>query len=254
MKTIKQMIGELYVSPPASHKGENGRLLIIGGSAQYHGAPLFSIHAARRFVDLLYFLPAERDMYLIEAVKQVPEVIVVEEDIPEKVDCTLFGVGLGPQCVSIEQPADPRKMVIDAGGLNCIKDHVPKGCLITPHEGEFARLFGVRGTKENVKKMAKKHSCVILKKGHDGDIISDGARVFVNTLHNPGMTKGGTGDSLAGLAAALACKNGLFEAACAAAYVNGYAAGLLRKKMGFNFCTSDLTEMLGEAYFRLKKT
>ena len=252
MKSIKEIIASLSIPPQNSHKGENGRLLIIGGSKHYHGAPLFSILAARRFVDMLYVLPGDDDPFLKSTIKQIPEVIVIDEDIPDKVDCTLFGIGLGNKCMNIQFPA-MRRVVIDGDGLKCIKNHIPKGAVLTPHEGEFAYLFGIKGTKENVKKMASKHKCVILKKGSEGDVISDGKQLWINTIHNQGMTKGGTGDVLSGLVAALATKNPSFEAACASAYINGYAGELLRKKVGFNFCASDLAETIAEAYYKIKK-
>jgi NAD(P)H-hydrate epimerase len=94
--------------------------------------------------------------------------------------------------------------------------------------------------------MAQKNGCIILKKG-SVDIISDGERIKTNKTHNQGMTKGGTGDILAGLLAALACKNDSFEAAVAAARINGTAGNMLMKKYGFNYCASDLAQMLSEA-------
>src|SRR3989339_1428891 len=86
----------LYVPPTDSHKGQNGRLLVIGGSRQYHGAPIFSLLAARRFVDLLYFFPGDNDEYLLQAASSIPEVIRLKtiETLPE-IDCVLFGIGLG---------------------------------------------------------------------------------------------------------------------------------------------------------------
>jgi len=254
MLNIKSIVKSLVIPKKESHKGQNGRLLVIGGSAQYHGAPVFALNAAKRFVDLLYFLPAEDEGYLINAVKCIPEVIVVDHAINDWVDCILFGNGLGEAAFDLQQLKDAKKLVIDGDGLKRIKNAIPKGAILTPHEGEFAYLFNIKGTKENVKAMARKHECVILKKDHAGDIITDGERVFVNTMHNQGMTKGGTGDVLAGLVAALACKNPSFEACAAAAYINGYAAEILRKKVGFNFCASDLAEVLAEAYFKLKKS
>ena len=95
MVNIKNIIKSLYVPPKDSHKGRNGKLLIIGGSKQYHGAPVFSLLAARRFIDLLYFYPAEKDPYLINAVKTIPEAMVDFNlnRIPE-MDFVLFGIGL----------------------------------------------------------------------------------------------------------------------------------------------------------------
>ncbi|MBI5051204.1 hypothetical protein HZC08_00430 [Candidatus Micrarchaeota archaeon] len=88
----------------------------------------------------------------------------------------------------------------------------------------------------------------ILKKDPSGDLISDGKKTYVNTIHNQGMTKGGTGDVLAGLAAALFCKNSPFISAKAAAIICGSAGNSLKKKFGFNFSASDLANELAKVF------
>ena len=266
----------LYSPSRESRKGDNGRLLIIGGSRDYHGAPMFSILAARRFVDLLYFYPAEKDPYLIGAVKRIPEVIVVNRlDSPAirgTLDCILFGIGISnakiavPKLATKNQKTNKKletksaigtatastKLVIDGDGLKRVKGKIPEGAILTPHENEFRMLFGVEGSLQNVKAMAEKHRCVILKKG-PVDIISDGKRTVTNRIHNQGMTKGGTGDVLAGLVAALACKNDAFTAAWAGAVITGNAGNMLKRKYGYNFCASELADMLAESAIALGK-
>lgn len=250
---MKDIIKSLHVPLPTSHKGENGKLLVIGGSEDYHGAPILSLLAGRRFVDMLYFYPGECDELLIRAVKHIPEVIVVDDlDIIKKVDCTLFGVGLGKSEFDVSLLRECERLVVDGDGLRKFGSKIPKNSIITPHEAEFRKLFNVPGTKENVHVMAAKYSLTILKKDPQGDIISDGNEMEINYVHNQGMTKGGTGDVLSGFVAALACKNGNFESASAGAHVVGYAGELLYKEIGFNFCASDLAEKLAQAYFKLK--
>lgn len=234
-----------------SRKGDNGRLLVVGGSRDYHGAPVFSLLAARRFVDLLYFLPGEPDPGLIGAVKAIPEAIVVDSygsaAIRGKLDCVLFGIGLSDAKAALpETDAKKTKLVIDGDGLKRVKGRIPEGAVLTPHENEFRMLFGAAGTPANVKKAARDSGCVILKKG-PADVISDGERLCLNRVHNQGMTRGGTGDVLAGLLAALACKNPLYESAAAAALINGRAGNALLRRHGFNFCASDLAESLSGA-------
>jgi len=245
----------IYVPPKLSHKGQNGKLLVIGGSRRYHGAPVFSLLAARRFVDLLYFYPGERDPHLITAVKQVPEVIVVDElKHTAEMDCVLFGIGLGDAKFDVDFVLEyARSVVADGEGLKLIKGKIPRGSILTPHEGEFRMLFGMEGTKKNVERMAAECGCVIIKKDPAADIISDGKKTVLNRTHNQGMTKGGTGDVLAGLIAALACKNDIFTAAVAGAYLNGCAGNALLKKYGYNFCASDLAEELAPALKTLSK-
>ncbi len=241
----------LYSPPKDSRKGDNGRLLIVGGSRDYHGAPVFSLLAARRFVDLLYFLPGEPDSGLIGAVKGIPEAIVVDSyesaAMRGKLDCVLFGIGLSDARIILPE-SDPKKtkLVIDGDGLKRVKGRIPRDAILTPHENEFRMLFGAEGTAANVKRAARESGCVILKKG-PLDIISDGERLALNKVHNQGMTKGGTGDVLAGLLAALACKNPAYESAVAAARINGMAGNALMRKHGFNFCASDLAAAVSEA-------
>jgi hydroxyethylthiazole kinase-like uncharacterized protein yjeF len=245
-------IKTLHVPEKGSHKGENGKLLIIGGSKDYHGAPMLAVLAARRFVDLVYFYPGEKDSHLISAVKTIPEVIVVDDlKKIKEVDCVLSGVGLGKAKFDARQ-FEAKKLVIDGDGLKRIKGRIPKGAILTPHEGEFRMLFGMEGNKRNVKEMAKKHRCIILKKG-PVDIISDGSSLETNDIHNPGMTKGGTGDVLAGLVAALASKNDSFKAAVAAAIITGQAGNTLKERYGYAFCASDLAENLAESFAKLRK-
>jgi NAD(P)H-hydrate epimerase len=263
---MDSLIKSLYTPPKDSRKGDNGRLLIVGGSRDYHGAPMFALLAARRFVDLLYFLPAEKDSFLISAVKTIPEAIVVDSyaspAIRGKIDCVLYGIGLGDAKPPLPKPGKTEtqnlQLVIDGDGLKRVKGKIPKGAILTPHENEFKMLFGMEGSERNVLEMAKRHGCVILKKG-PVDIIADGrpaagnGKLETNRIHNQGMTKGGTGDVLAGLVVALACKNDAFTAAVAGTRINGNAGNMLKKRFGYNYCASDLAEMLAESYETLRR-
>ncbi|MFH1520332.1 MAG: NAD(P)H-hydrate dehydratase [Candidatus Micrarchaeota archaeon] len=241
---------KIYVPPKYSHKGQNGKLLIIGGSKIYHGAPMFSILAARRFVDLLYFYPGENDPFLINAVKTIPEAMIVfDVSMAKKCDCVLFGIGLADAKIDVDYLVkNSKKLVIDGDGLMAVKDKLctltPGSVILTPHENEFKNLFGCGGTKDNVQKMADSYGVVILKKDPKGDIISDGKITKINKTHNQGMTKGGTGDVLAGLVAALFCKNSAFDSAFTGAKLNGLAGERLKKRFGYDFCASDLANEL----------
>ncbi|MDD5337649.1 MAG: NAD(P)H-hydrate dehydratase [Candidatus ainarchaeum sp.] len=237
-----------------SHKGQNGKLLIIGGSAAYSGSALFSILAARRFVDLLYFYPTEACPFLIQATKAIPEAIVVYdlEKIAEA-DCVLFGGGMGGSEFNAGVLGTAKKVVLDAEGFNYVpKARLDSRFILTPHKLEFERYFGMEASEKNIENMAKKHHCTILRKGTP-DVISDGRSTRTNEIHNQGMTKGGTGDVLAGLVAALYCTNPAFESAFAGARINGIAGNMLLKEFGFNFCASDLASMLPKAYAEFEK-
>jgi NAD(P)H-hydrate epimerase len=252
---MEQILKKLWFPAPKSHKGQNGKLLIIGGSRKYHGAPVFSILAARRFVDLLYFYPGENDPQLIKAVKRIPEAMVVYDlKRLSEMDCVLFGIGLADAKFDVRPLLKKaKKLVIDGDGLMRVKGRIPAGAILTPHENEFKLLFGKPGTMANVAAMARKYEVTILKKDPNGDIISNGRTTLINRVHNAGMTKGGTGDVLAGLCAALFCKNDALASAYVAAYVNGYAGNILLKKFGHNFAASDLADELAPALQQLKK-
>ena len=242
---MKQLLKKLKVPGRLSRKGENGRLLIVAGSRQYHGAPAFSILGARRFCDLTYFLPGDNSPGILQSVLPIPEPIIVSE--PVDADCVLYGPGLGTAKFPFSKLKKYKKKVIDGDGFKKITKKDLKGTLITPHEGEFRRLFGVPSTPKNVKEFARKYSCTILKKGPT-DFISDGKQLIKNTKGNPGMTKGGTGDVLSGLTAALFCTNPALIAAASAAHITGLAGDILFKKYKYAYCASDLAEALPEAY------
>ncbi len=248
MVAMKGILSSLHKPAKGSRKGENGRVLIVAGSRRYHGAAVLSILGARRFADLVYFMPGERDEKLLFAVAQVPEVIIVKE-YPEA-DCALAGPGMGDAPLRLgELRKRYRRLVLDGDALRQVEKKELKGCLITPHEGEFRRLFGMDGSPEHVRAMAERWKCTILKKGMV-DVVSDGEEIFLNKTGNAGMTKGGTGDVLAGLLCALYAKNGAVEAARAAAYLNGRAGDLLLKERGYSYCASDVAEKLPEAVRR----
>jgi NAD(P)H-hydrate epimerase len=113
--------------------------------------------------------------------------------------------------------------------------------ILTPHPLEFKRLFGVEASVDNIKEMAQKYTCIILVKGEKDTICSPESCVEVDG-GNAGMTKGGTGDVLAGLIAALATKNDPFLAATAGSYLNKRAGESLYKTVGLYFNASDLAD------------
>jgi ADP-dependent NAD(P)H-hydrate dehydratase / NAD(P)H-hydrate epimerase len=254
MENIQKILKSLHRPKRDSHKGQNGKLLIIGGSVKYSGSPIFEILAARRFVDLLFFYPAENDPFLVQAAKNIPEAIVTYDlEKIEDVDCVLFGSGMPDAEFDVSLLSKANKVVVDADGFKYVgKEALGPKFILTPHTLEFERYFGIPASGKNVVGTAQKHKCTILKKGIP-DIMSDGKRTMENNTHNQGMTKGGTGDVLAGLTAALACTNPNFEAAAAAAYVNGLAGNMLLKKYGYNYCASDLANALAEAHFAATK-
>lgn len=255
-KVDQKIIQALHTRAPASHKGDNGRLLIIGGSKRYHGALLLAVKIASKIVDLVYVSTVTENNALIRRLKSnIAEFITIERSellaplaktFWRTIDAVLIGPGLGTDHAAQELTNKllrryPRqKFVLDADALKIVdKKLLGANFVLMPHQNEFEQLFRMRANKANTRKAAKKHNCIIVLKGKK-DFIASPRAVKFNTTGNAGMTKGGTGDVLAGLIAALSCKNNLFLAACAGTYVNGKAGDCLKKKVSFYFSASDL--------------
>lgn len=241
-----------YKRFPEGHKGDHGRILVVGGG-EYTGAPaLASLAAYAAGADIVTTLVPETIKNVIASFS--PNLIVKGlegekiglkhvEKIKKLVklhDVVVMGMGVGEneefEAVVLEVIKSCRKVVLDAQGL--VKE-VPEGveCIMTPHRGEFRRVFG----DSDVKMAAKKARSVILLKGKE-DFVTDGERLKVNRSGNAGMTVGGTGDVLAGVCAAFFCNDDAFHAACAAAFLNGFAGDLCFEKYGYNYTATQLIE------------
>ncbi|VVB56673.1 ADP-dependent (S)-NAD(P)H-hydrate dehydratase [uncultured archaeon] len=244
----------LRLPSKSSHKGDNGRLLILAGSSQYSGSLILAALAAVRFCDLIYVHSTDENLALVSRLKRAsPNLIVVRKnklaEFWRKADAFLLGPGwednranraLLARAISSQMP-----VVLDATALRMLKpNQIRANLLLTPHAGEFKALFGEKATARSVFHAAKKSGCTLLCKG-PADFIASPARFKTNSTHHVGMTKGGTGDVLAGLCAALAADhNDLFSSACAAAYLNGMAGLRLSKKMGAHYSSLDLASEL----------
>lgn len=249
---IKQTdLRDLYKPPPKSHKGQNGRLLIIGGSERFHGAPLFAAKIASKIVDLVYFSSVPENNKLITKMKsKLCDFIAVPREevftVAKKVEVILIGPGLGVSQKTkvltndLLKKFSQKKFVLDADSLKVLdRKLLGENCVVTPHKGEFKQLFNLAATESNVAKMAKRYQCVIVLKGVR-DYVCDAQHCRVNETGNSGMTKGGTGDVLAGLIAALACKNDPFFAAAAGVFINGLAGDRLKEKVSYYYNATDL--------------
>ncbi len=239
---------------PDGHKGNHGRILVVGGG-EFVGAPFLSaIAALKAGADLVTLAVPESVYYQVSSFS--PEIIPVMlkdstisqkitpeiADLAEKHDVVVFGMGTvhkGEIAREISKVAD--KMVIDAGGLTY---DVKCTSILTPHRGEFIRMFGLDANQENVREVSKKTGTTLLLKGRE-DIISDGERLKINRTGNAGMTVGGTGDVLAGVAGALfALNDDPFRVACSAAFITGLAGDLCFEEMGYCFTALDVIEKI----------
>ncbi len=245
-----------------SHKGDNGRVLIIGGSPIFHGAPIYAAMAASTIVDLTLVACPLSAAPIVKAAS--PDFIVhplssehvVLKDVPlilelsDSCDSVLIGPGLGMDeetqkaCRTIISELKKKKktIIVDADGLKALKDHTDlifESMVLTPHRGEFAMLF----SDDPVEKAAALHHCTIVQKA-PVDIISNGVKTKYNYTGNAGMTTGGTGDVLAGLITGFSATNDPFQASCAAAFVNGLAGDRCYEQVGFHFTSSDVVRAL----------
>jgi NAD(P)H-hydrate epimerase len=243
-----------------SHKGQNGRVIVVGGSENFHGAPLFSALAAEYAgADLIYpVVPAchaetARKTSLNFIVQSFKENHLTEADVKpilklsENVDVIVIGPGLGENKESQKAVKSLLKylqipVIVDAGAL-MYSTEWPETTILTPHRGEFTKLTGSEPTPANVQKWAKEMGVTIVCKGPQ-DIIADKNEMAINETGNALMTVGGTGDALAGLLATLiAQKLPVFEACEAATRIWGEIGDAMAKKQSA-LRTMDMIEAL----------
>lgn len=245
---------------PWGHKGNFGKLLLLCGSRGYTGAAFFAAMGALRSGAGLVFLGVPESIYGIEAVKLNEPVIFPLPDaggrlsadaVPEiltrlpRMDAVLVGPGLGQSegtlavvRAVLEKAECP--VVVDADGINVLSAHrdLLRGrkspTILTPHDGEFARLGGVIGEDRMAAAaaLAEELGCVVLLKGHE-TCITDGTDGYLNPTGNPGMAVGGSGDVLAGVITAL-LGAGLppLEAAACGAWLHGAAGDRCAAELG----------------------
>ena len=255
---------------PESHKGDFGRLLVIGGSETFSGAPTLVAQAALRTgVDLAYVAAPEKTARAISSLS--PDLITIKltgdhlnpdnlnqlKPYIEACDAVAVGPGLGlhdetKKSVKLIVDAVERlgkALVLDADGLKAFagfKRKLKVPSVLTPHAGEYSilagkKLPGILDRKvADVQKTSAGLNAVVLLKGRV-DIVSDGKRFKLNFTGNPGMTVGGTGDVLTGVVGAfLAQRTDPYDAAVAGAFVNGAAGDFLFQEKGAHMVASDL--------------
>jgi len=276
--------------PSESHKGDFGRLLVIGGSETFSGAPTFvALAALRTGVDLAYVAAPEKTAYAISSISADLITIKLEgrhlnlANIPalktyiETANAVVLGPGLGLHIETreavkavieaVESAGKP--LLLDADGLKAfawVKRKLAVPTVLTPHAGEYAILTGKKLSEDmkervsEVQKTAAELGAVILLKGPI-DIISGEKRFKLNFTGNPGMTVGGTGDVLSGIIGAfLAQQADPFEAAVAGAFVNGAAGDFVFEEKGYHMVSSDLIQWIPQvlndpmSHLRVRKT
>jgi NAD(P)H-hydrate epimerase len=264
---------DVYFPRPVaeSHKGDNGKILIVGGGP-YTGAPALSgMGALRCGADLVYLSTPESVKDVIAGYS--PCFIMrpfegdhlrnrIEEIAPllQEVNCLLIGPGLGDRKDTLEgvramlNAAKDVPVVIDGDGIKALPViGIELKGVVTPHRGEFSRLGGRGEDAEGAKALARGLGLTVLLKSPT-DIITDGERVAYNDTGNVGMTVGGTGDVLSGIVAALLSK-GLepFRAACLGAFINGEAGDMAFEEKSYGLTPLDVIERIPSVLRRLTR-
>ena len=262
---------------PSSHKGENGKLLIIGGSAEYHGAPILAgIGALRAGVDLVYLYVPECNFDVTRAA--CPDFIVRKYtseyfspraaseiiEFGKTCDAVLVGPGIGSRESVIEGTLEILKnlrlpTVLDASAMFALKKikkfPLEQDILITPHRNEFTNLVDrdIDVKESDPKSMVLLRSLAmdlhlnIILKGQVDLVVSDEGDIVKNLTGNSGMTVGGTGDVLAGVAGGLiAQKNSTFASAQIAAFLTGTSGDEAFKEYGNGLTASDTACGIGK--------
>ena len=252
-----------------NYKGENGRVLTIGGSTDLIGAPaLTALAALRTGIDLSVIAAPEKVAYTINSyspdlitkkflgeefnLSHCKEIILLSETF----DVIILGNGLGIKkdfvlklLRSVKKP-----MVIDADAIKVISLDVVSKCILTPHAKEFQILynntikkpgFDELDMEANIKVVQKQLADnVVLLKGPT-DIIFSNHRRYMNKSGHNSMTVAGTGDVLAGICAGYFAQTGkLFESAKHAAQINGKLGEQMYKQKGYSYTAYDMVNEL----------
>jgi len=271
---------------PNSHKGDYGRVLLIGGSRGMSGAiALAGMAALRSGAGLVTLAVPDVCLETVAALDAAYMTLPLPCDQQGRIaatakvellarsasaTCIACGPGLGSsselqELVAWMYQSLPQPMVFDADALNALALHKeilnqaggPR--ILTPHPGEFRRLIGkVTASSEELAsdatRLATQWQAVVVLKGH-GTLITDGQQSERNTTGNPGMATGGTGDVLTGVIAALVGQ-GLppFDAARLGVYTHGLAGDFARDELGeVSLTATDLIDYLSDAFLQLEE-
>ena len=265
------------------HKGNFGKLLIVGGAVGYTGAPYLTAAAAVRSGTGLVFLGVPQAIWAVEAAKCVSSMpfpladrdgLLSREALPairEKLsgcDVLALGPGLGKNgeteqlvCDLLEETQQP--VVLDADGINVLAGHIDildrrrgRVTILTPHDVEFGRIGGDLSHGDRVRaarEFAMEHGCILVLKGHRTITASPEGNVLVNTTGNSGLAKGGSGDVLTGIIASLLAQGTApVQAAALGVWLHGRSGDLAAERLTeFGMTPEDVVKLLPEAFLEL---
>lgn len=260
-----------------SSKRDYGRLLILAGSRGYTGAPSFTSRAAVRGGAGLVWLGVPGSIYAVTAVKNdeampfplpcdaqgrlTAEALPEVEARLERMSCLAIGPGLGrsagvTEFVQGALAASRVPTVVDADALWALSRDMSSledaACplVLTPHEGEFAMLGGLLDGDRvaSARRFASRWGCTLVLKGSGSVVAFPDGECYVNQTGNPGMARGGSGDVLTGLMAAMLCQLPFRDAVRAAVYLHGLAGDMAAGELGeYGMTPTDMIRLLPAA-------
>lgn len=264
MKFTQKDLQKLWRPKEDSSGEENGQVTIIGGSRLFHGAPMLAVKAASRLVDMVFFGSPERELKMVAKLNSF--IWIPWEEVDKyiaKSEAVLIGPGFmrfrsegstkderiacDEECQKSKEITksfltrfSDKQWVIDGGSLQVMaKEWIPKNAILTPNKREYEMLFG----KSDMGESAKKNKCIIVYKG-PAAYVTDGETTYEITGGNAGLTKGGTGDVLAGVIVGLAAKNLPLLAAVAGAFLVKHTADKLFAANSYWYNADDVAEKL----------
>ncbi len=286
VQTVEQAFVQAALPPrkPDGHKGDFGKLLIVGGSVGYTGAPYLAASAAERSGAGLIFLGVPRSIWAVEAAKCVSAMpFPLSEqgfsagktalaEVQEKLrSCHVLALGPGmgrspwaeKLILDLLRTTD-RAVVLDADGINALAGHMDvldqrrgRVTILTPHDGEFTRIGGDLSHGDRVgaaREFAVSHGCVLVLKGHRTVIAGPEGNVLVNTTGNAGLARGGSGDVLTGIIASLLAQKATpIQAAAAGVWIHGRSGDLAAARFTQRgMCVEDVIGLLPEVFLELE--
>ena len=268
---------------PDGHKGDFGKLLIVGGAVGYTGAPYLTAAAAVRSGCGLVYLGVPDSIWEIEAARCVSAMpfplaswwggrlrgtalpAILEK--LEGCDVLAIGPGLGrnedtARLVREVLERTEKPVVLDADGINALEGHIDildarrdRVTILTPHDGEFARIGGdlSAGRAEAARRFALRHGCTLVLKGHRTVTATQAGTVLVNTTGNSGLAKGGSGDVLTGTVASLLAQGAApVRAAAAGVWLHGRAGDLAAERLtAYCMTPEDVIREMPKAFFEV---
>ena len=237
-----------------SHKGDFGRLLVVGGSEGMGGAAILSSEAALYCGAGLINLQTH-NTNIQASLERNPEVMCsgIGSDLSmQKIDTLLFGPGLKndkwaynifQNCI---KTANFKNVILDAGVLNFFEDFYEKECckfenlVLTPHPGEAGALLNIsveevqKDRVSSIKNIAKKYNAHVILKGN-GTLIASNDRdgIFICSEGGPELASGGTGDVLAGILSSLITQGmGILDSCILAVAVHSRAGKIFKQDTG----------------------